>query len=61
MSGPLRIERAGGWYHLTSRGNDRRAIDRDNRDRAPFCELLGEMVARFTGSTAIRAIAGFAA
>jgi hypothetical protein len=39
--------RAGGWYHLTSRGNERRAIDRDNRDRAHFCELLGEMVARF--------------
>jgi REP element-mobilizing transposase RayT len=43
----LRIERAGGWYHLTSRGNERRAMDRDNRDRAHFCALLGEMVARF--------------
>jgi len=47
MARPLRIERAGGWYHLTSRGNERRAIYRDNRDRAHFCELLGEMVARF--------------
>jgi putative transposase len=47
MSRPLRIERAGGWYHVTSRGNERRAIFRDNQDRVHFCELLGEMVARF--------------
>jgi len=47
MSRPLRIERAGGWYHLTARGNERRPIFRDNRDRAHFCELLGEMVNRF--------------
>ena len=30
-----------------SRGNERRPIFRDNRDRAHFCDLLGEMVARF--------------
>ena len=47
MSRPLRIERAGGWYHLTGRGNERRSIYRDNRDRQHFCELLAEMVARF--------------
>ena len=47
MSRPLRIERAGGWYHLTSRGNERRAIFRDDRDRVHFCALLGEMVSRF--------------
>src|SRR5450756_3004686 len=47
MSRPLRIERAGGWYHLTGRGNERRAIYRENRDRQHFCELLAEMVARF--------------
>ena len=47
MSRPLRIERAGGWYHITGRGNERRALYRDNRDRVHFCELLGEMVARF--------------
>ena len=40
MSRPLRIERAGGWYHLTGRGNERRAIFRDHRDRQHFCELL---------------------
>jgi len=47
MARPLRIERGGGWYHVTARGNERRAIFRDDRDRAHFCEVLGEMVERF--------------
>lgn len=47
MARPLRIERIGGWYHLTARGNERREIYRDNRDRQHFCELLAEMVERF--------------
>jgi putative transposase len=47
MARPLRIERAGGWYHLTARGNEQRAIYRDNRDRQHFCELLAEMVSQF--------------
>jgi REP element-mobilizing transposase RayT len=47
MARPLRIERVGGWYHLTARGNERRAIYRDDRDRLHFCELLAEMVSRF--------------
>jgi REP element-mobilizing transposase RayT len=47
MSRPLRIERAGGWYHLTARGNERRPIFRDGGDRAHFCELLGQMVGQF--------------
>ena len=40
MARPIRIERAGGWYHLTARGNERRAIYRDHRDRQHFGELL---------------------
>ena len=47
MARPLRIDQAGGWYHLTSRGNERGRIFRDDRDRAHFQELLGELVARF--------------
>lgn len=47
MARPIRIERVGGWYHITARGNERRAIYRDNRDRQHFCELLGEMVSQF--------------
>jgi REP element-mobilizing transposase RayT len=33
MARPLRIEVAGGWYHVTARGNERRHIFRDDRDR----------------------------
>src|SRR5258706_317035 len=47
MSRPLRIEYKGGWYHVTARGNERRAIYRDERDRQHFFELLGEMTERF--------------
>ena len=47
VSRPLRIERAGGWYHVTARGNERRPIYRDARDRRHFCELLAELVPRF--------------
>jgi len=47
MARPLRIERPGGWYHVTARGNERRAIFRDERDRRHFLELLAEAVLRF--------------
>jgi putative transposase len=47
MARPLRIEKAGGWYHVTARGNERKAIFRDDRDRRHFLELLVEMVLRF--------------
>jgi len=47
MGRPLRIERAGGWYHVTGRGNERKAIFRDNRDRFHFIELVAGMVGRF--------------
>ncbi len=43
----LRIETAGGWYHSTARGNERKAIYRDRRDRMHFLEILAEMVTRF--------------
>jgi putative transposase len=47
MARPLRIEHPGGWYHITARGNERRAIFRDDRDRAHFLELLEKVVGRF--------------
>ena len=47
MARPLRVDYAGGWYHLTSRGNERRRIYRDDGDRAHFLELLEELVLRF--------------
>ena len=33
MSRPLRLELAGGLYHITSRGNRRENIYLDNKDR----------------------------
>ena len=42
-----RIERAGAWHHVTARGNERRAIYRDDRDRGHFCDLLGQVVRLF--------------
>ena len=46
MARPLRIEKADGWYHITARGNERKAIFRDDRDRRHFLELVAEMVTR---------------
>ena len=47
MARPLRIERVGGWYHVTARGNERRAIYRDDRDRLHYLEWVEQMVERF--------------
>jgi REP-associated tyrosine transposase len=47
MARPLRLERPGGWYHVTVRGVERRAIFRDDRDRRRLLELLGAAVSRF--------------
>ena len=43
----LRIEIAGGRYPVTSRGNERRAIFRQDRDRVHFLELLSQLPSRF--------------
>jgi REP-associated tyrosine transposase len=47
MARPLRIEWAGCWYHLTARGNERRAIFWDDEDRSEFLRKVAEMTARF--------------
>jgi len=47
MARPLRVERAGAWYHVTARGNERSSIFRDDRDRRHFCDLLAELTERF--------------
>ena len=47
MARPLRIDVAGGWYHIMSRGIERRAIFLDNSYCFHFLELLGEMTSRF--------------
>ncbi|HEX9982785.1 MAG TPA: transposase [Thermoanaerobaculia bacterium] len=47
MARPLRIEFPGAVYHVTSRGNDRKAIFKKDSDRNHFLTLLGEVVHRF--------------
>jgi len=40
MARPIRIEFPGADYHVTARGNERRAIFRDDQDRLMFLETL---------------------
>ena len=47
MARPLRIEYEGAHYHVTTRGNERKAIFRDDTDRWKFIELLGRAVEQF--------------
>jgi len=47
MARPLRIELAGGVYHVTSRGDRREAIYRSDEDRAGWLAVLGQACARF--------------
>jgi len=43
MARPVRVNVAGGWYHITSRGNNRARIYHDRRDYAHFLELVKQM------------------
>lgn len=47
MSRPLRLEFEGALWHVTSRGNERRAIYRDDEDREQFLGVLGRVVSMF--------------
>ena len=42
MARPLRVEYPGAVYHVMARGNQGRAIYRDDRDRLGFLKTLGE-------------------
>jgi REP element-mobilizing transposase RayT len=44
---PLRVEYANAFYHVHARGNERRAIFRDDRDRERFLDLLCVLADRF--------------
>ena len=43
MARPLRIEYDGGLYHITSRGNERKAIFKDAGDRQLFLRILAQL------------------
>lgn len=47
MARPLRIQWEGGWYHITSRGNERQPIFRDDEDRGEFVSRLSQMTERY--------------
>lgn len=47
MARPLRIEFPGAVYHITTRGNARCDIFRDDRDREKFLDILGETIERY--------------
>ena len=40
MSRPLRISYPGAFYHITSRGNEQKAVFKSKRDREKFLEYL---------------------
>ena len=47
MARPWRIEYKGGFYHVMSRGNEKRDIFFDEADRFAFLKVWGEMSQRF--------------
>ena len=47
MARPLRIEYDGALYHVTSRGNERKAIFKTDRDRKLFLDTLAQVNKRF--------------
>ena len=47
MARPLRIEFPGAVYHVTSRGNERREIFRDDADRELFLANVGQASVRY--------------
>ena len=47
MGRPLRIEYPGAFYHITSRGNERKDIFLDDFDRKKFLEILADYHERY--------------
>ncbi len=47
MARPLRIYYSNAVYHITARGNERKAIVQDDVDRERFVQILADMVAQY--------------
>lgn len=47
MARPLRIQYEGALYHVTCRGNEQKAIYKDDQDRKVFLELLVDGLGRY--------------
>jgi REP element-mobilizing transposase RayT len=50
MGSPLRIEYTGAFYHVTSRGNERKDVFKSRRDREQFLEYLESATVRYGAS-----------
>ena len=48
MARPLRIAYPGAFYHITSRGNERKAVFKSKQDRFKFLEYLGSATERYS-------------
>ncbi len=48
MVRPLRIQYPGALYHVTNRGNERKAIFKNDDDRLKFLEILAESLATYS-------------
>lgn len=48
MSRPLRITYPGAFYHITSRGNEQKAVFKNKRDRTKFLEYLESASERYS-------------
>jgi REP element-mobilizing transposase RayT len=47
MTRPLRIEYPGAVYHITSRGNKKKAVFKDDQDRENFLNTLQHVNKRY--------------
>jgi REP element-mobilizing transposase RayT len=47
MARPLRIEYSGAFYHITSRGNERKEVFKSQRDREKFLFYRGSTTERY--------------
>lgn len=47
MGRPLRIEYPGALYHITSRGNERQTIYREEEDKTRFLKIVGDAALKF--------------
>ena len=47
MARPLRIQYPGAFYHITARGNERKDVYKNNRDREKFLSYLGTATERY--------------
>jgi REP element-mobilizing transposase RayT len=47
MSRPLRLEFAGALYHVTSRGNEKKPIFRNELDFSTFIDVISDVCERY--------------